>query len=105
MRRRTGRGEPGDLVCVLTRHGDEAPAGFWLAPGDRLRQERLALRLTEALRPEGRGAGGWRRRARREWAAGPESGAEMEGGPTGNSNLFFNLIIPFLWYRLKNELL
>ena len=56
MRRGTGRGEPGDLVCVLTRHGDEAPAGFWLAPGDRLRQERLALRLTEALRGERREA-------------------------------------------------
>jgi hypothetical protein len=57
VRRGTGRGEQGDLVYVLTGHGDEElrlEFGRW--PATSTDRSGLGLRLTEALRGEGRAA-------------------------------------------------
>jgi len=57
VRRGTGRGEPGDLVCVLTGHRDEElrrEFGRW--PATSSNRGGLGLCLTEALRAEGQAA-------------------------------------------------
>ena len=91
MRRRTGRGEPGDLVCVLTGHADEElQLEFDRRSATSSNRGSLGLPLTEALHGEGRAAktdragsasSGRRQRGRRREATGSEEEAhQLEGG-------------------------